>query len=170
MYTISLPTNGWEPAFEPGIWNVPGIQDSTNCYAYALNMRTGFPEGYKLQPGEIAGEPTGLVIGEAQVDVIAGAAADDAAAIGYYFAPAEAGIACPEGTWKVALAIDPWFSPEVPYYGYDYHWYRQDQGGNWSEKPGHGPVVTLNFPDPALAERGRYSIFGGYYCSGPGLP
>jgi len=50
--------SGFELNYEPDLWNDAGIvQNSTNCYAYALDRRTGFPEGHKLQPGELSGTP-----------------------------------------------------------------------------------------------------------------
>lgn len=39
------------------------------------------------------------------------------------------------GYYEVYLVIDQ---------GKDYHWYRQDKGGNWSHKPGRTPVINVD--------------------------
>ena len=46
-----------KPKYEPLCWNSLQVKNSTNCYAYALNIRTDFPIDYKLQPGDISGSP-----------------------------------------------------------------------------------------------------------------
>ena len=62
-----LPVSRFELDYEPDLWNDAGIvQNSTNCYAYALDRRAGFPEGHKLQPGELSGTPLATL---ADVDV-----------------------------------------------------------------------------------------------------
>ena len=70
---------------------------------------------------------------------------------------------CPEGTYKVALVIAP---------GQDYHWYRQDDDGYWSHKPGITPVTREDesedvIVDPQIADRGAYTQFVGYYAVTP---
>ena len=57
--------------------------------------------------------------------------------------------------WYVALVI--W--PQV-----DYHWYRQDNNGCWSHKPGQTPVVNVDnsgqpISDPSQCDRGPYVDF-----------
>jgi len=55
----------------------------------------------------------------------------------------------------VALVIWP---------GVDYHWYRQDDNGCWSHKPGSTPVTNLDdsgrfIADPLACDRGDYTDF-----------
>ena len=83
---------------------------------------------------------------------------------------------CPAGcTHLVALVI----SPEVPGGCHlDYHWYRQDDNGRWSNKPGPAPATDKDasgnpITSPETADRKYvfgpdycldYSIFCTYYC------
>ena len=161
-----LPVSGFELDYEPELWNDAGIvQNSTNCYAYALDRRAGFPEGHKLQPGELSGTPLAsladVAVGRIKELVLA-----DAEAAGFTFEEVTAEATCPSGTYKVALVVDP---------GVDYHWYRQNPDGSWSHKPGHSEVTDLDAAgnsilDPASADRDygfiNYSEFGGYFCTG----
>jgi hypothetical protein len=74
--------------------------------------------------------------------------------------------ACPKGMRKIATVVDP---------KEDYHFYRQDQSGKWSHKPGGQPVTDKDASgrpifDPALAYRItkdanlNYREFCGYQC------
>lgn len=68
------------------------------------------------------------------------------------------------GNWVVALvyATD----------GTDYHWYRRNDDGTWSHKPGSTPIISWDasgntITDPATCDRGIYDGFLGYYEVGP---
>ena len=68
------------------------------------------------------------------------------------------------GNWVVALvyATD----------GSDYHWYRRNDDGTWSHKPGSTPIIHWDdsgntITDPATCDRGIYDGFLGYYEVGP---
>jgi hypothetical protein len=161
-----LPVSGFELNYEPALWNDAGlIQFSTNCYAYMLDRRVGFPEGHKLQPGELSGAPLSSAA-EVTADRITELVLADAQAVNFSFEAVDATATCPSGTYKVALVVDP---------GVDYHWYRQNPDGTWSHKPGHSEVTDLDASgarvvDPATADRDygfiNYSEFGGYFCTG----
>ena len=161
-----LPVSGFELDYEPALWNDAGIvQNSTNCYSYALDRRAGFPEGHKLQPGELSGTPL-ATLADVDVERIKELVLADAEAAGFTFEEVTAEATCPNGTYKVALVVDP---------GVDYHWYRQNPDGSWSHKPGHGEVTDVDAAgntvlDPATADRDygfiNYSEFGGYFCTG----
>jgi hypothetical protein len=159
----NLPVSSFEPDFSPSLWNDGGrIQYSTNCYAYALNMREGFPQGEKPQPGDLSGNR----ITELSADAIVEAATADAEATGRTFEPAPPNEPCSSGTYKVALVIAP---------NIDYHWYRQNPDGTWSHKPGHSKVKNTDssgniINDPRTADRSgppNYKNFEGFYCVGP---
>lgn len=162
----ALPVSGYEFEFEPILWNDgKDIQESTNCYAYVLNRRTGFPVGHKLQPGEFSGDPLDSV-GEIDASRIIELVRSDAEVEGFFFEESEAQSVCPDGTYKVALVVDP---------GVDYHWYRQNPDGTWSHKPGHLEVTDVDASgnkvyDPSTADRDygfpNYSEFGGFFCMG----
>lgn len=135
------------PRYEPNEWNDGGqIQYNNNCYNYACNIRTDT----FAQPGRASGNMyTSLDCSE----VSAGAVSD-----GLVGQDCDQG--CGENCHKVALVIWP---------GIDFHWYRQDIGGNWSHKPGGtqakdtdnaGSMIT----DPRSADRGPYTEFCDCFC------
>jgi hypothetical protein len=144
------------PPYEPARWNSPPVINSTNCYAYAANDPDGHPPG-KPQPGEHCGHPSSSVDDCASVG--AGAVCD-----GMVVAPKPP--ACKPGYYVVALVLDP---------GVDYHWYRQDDNGLWSHKPGNTAVRNVDasgnpITNPEAANRNysanggpNYSVFCGYY-------
>lgn len=161
-----LPVSGSEIPYEASLWNDgDGVQYSTNCYAYALNRRTGFPAGHKLQPGEFAGNPLRSA-SDVSAQRITALVLEDAQATGVFMEVSSRDSVCPEGSYKIALAVDP---------GVDYHWYRQNPDGTWSHKPGHTEATDRDASgnviwDPEAADRDygsvNYSEFGGYFCTG----
>jgi hypothetical protein len=161
-----MPVSGSEIEYQPYLWNDGGlIQGSTNCYAYALNMREGFPPGHKLQPGELSGNPLSS-LADVTVPKIIELTIADARMEGYPFYPVSRNTTCGVGTYKVALVVDP---------NRDYHWYRQNPDGSWSHKRGHTAVTNVDASgrliwDPEAANRNygsyNYSAFGGYFCVG----
>ena len=82
---------------------------------------------------------------------------------------------CGRGYYKGAMVMDPYPKSNI-----DYHYYRQDRGGNWSHKDAWGPATNKDargriIEDPVDADRdyrrprgrGRgknYSRICGYYC------
>lgn len=73
-------------------------------------------------------------------------------------------VACPYGSYKVALVMDP---------GVEFHWYRQDADGFWSHKRGHLPVTRRDasnhlIVNPQHADRNygdvNYTQFCDFYC------
>jgi hypothetical protein len=150
-----LPKSGSEPPYEPGKWNKAGVIDKNNCYAYATNVMGGaFPRpgrgGGKEPP--LPGQP-----GYNCDNFVAAAQADG-------LVKADCDKACPKGSFKVALVIDP----TTP----DYHWYRQDDNGNWSHKPGSGKATNVDakgnpIVDPRTADRGAYTTFCSCFCVDP---
>ena len=165
-HNLALPVSGYEFEFEPILWNDGGdIQKSTNCYAYMLNRRTGFEIGHKLQPGELSGDPLNTAE-DINVSKIIELVRADADIAGFYFEESDPRSTCPDGTYKVALVVDP---------GVDYHWYRQNPDGTWSHKPGHLEATDVDASgkpvyDPSVADRDygfpNYTEFGGFYCTG----
>ena len=75
-------------------------------------------------------------------------------------------IACPTGTYKIALVVGPHNTPgKKPC---DHHWYRQLPNGFWSHKRGnhgvHDPSVDASgkpIRDPRLADRDYSDDLGG---------
>lgn len=136
------------PTFTPSFWNDGGqVQLHNNCYNYSNNERTDT----FAQPGKAAG---------AQWTALTCTAVDAAAvADGIERAPASG--TCPDKKCKIAMVVAP---------GWDYHWYRLDQNGMWSHKPGRTQATNRDnsgnlISSPETANRGAYTDFCGYYCS-----
>ncbi len=195
------------PAYEPAIWNDLGhgiIQDTNNCYAYAMNSPSGYylkdslgnytldRFGRKIaitpQPGEKSGTPhsdpvdcpsvSNSVVMDGKPDAIIQAPRcpfnkqeqkPPPEKAGYYL------VALVE-TSKPTGYIDK----AGVYYHNDYHWYRQDEDGSWSHKPGRSEVRNIDsnnnpISNPETAARRTewmkgsqkhaldYDIFCGYF-------
>lgn len=93
--------------------------------------------------------------------------------------------ACPKGSYKKALVLDPLTQAEKgdlksDIFQTDYHWLRQDSAGTWSHKPGTGPATDrapgnlqgtgkggkITDPQDTKARR-KYTTFCGCFCCGP---
>ena len=145
------------PAYEPALWNDAGgplagqVQRSTNCYAYAMNSREGHPFGRKPQPGQVFGTPNQPPF---TCETVSQAVLDDGDNGAILPAPR-----CPYNQEKkkpprdkpdyylVALVVtskNSGYASDGIIYQNDYHWYRQDQDGMWSHKPGFSAVTNLD--------------------------
>jgi len=140
------------PPYEPDYWNDPNIVSCNNCYNYGCNIRT---DNY-AQPGYAHGVSHSLdcpsVGNAAKADGLTDTVKEKK---------------CSGCTHLVALVIDPYT---------DYHWYRLDDTGRWSHKPGPSPATNLDasgnlITNPETANRDytadyplNYKIFCGYYC------
>lgn len=158
VYNRSLPLweiwnimNPGRPTYTPTYWNGNSRQGSNNCYNYVNSKATNT----FAQPGRASGAQA---IYPSCFHVHNAAVADGLEPIsGYpsYILGFKTG---------AALVIDPGSSTRSP----DYHWYRLDENGTWSHKPG-GTVATNRdnsgntITDPQTANRGNYTIFCGYY-------
>ena len=133
------------PIYEPNWWN-DGYggqkQPNNNCYNYATNYRTDT----FAQPGKASGSMyTSLTCGAVRPAAIRDDLIDKPSANNK----------CPTEGHLVALVVGP---------GWDYHWYRKDENGCWSHKPGGTPVTNLDnsgnkIHDPRTADRGSYTDF-----------
>ncbi len=149
------------PSYNPGPWNTPAHQSKNNCYNYGTNIMT---DTY-AQPGEAHGVfPPTTCAGTGS-----GAVAD-----GLVASPEKRCAGC---SHLVALVISPPPSGGQPCEA-DYHWYRLDDTGRWSHKPGPKPATDRDasgnlITNPETADRKYvfgpdycldYSIFCTYYC------
>ena len=138
------------PAYNPALWNTPSVQPHNNCYNYANNRITNT----FAQPGRASGHVwTTLAACTGSGAVEPAAQLDGLAPCPNFSAPLGAGHG-----WYVALVLWP---------GGDYHWYRQDNGGCWSHKPGSTAVRNVDnaghlITDPKTAARGPYTVFCTY--------
>lgn len=128
------------PAYNPAYWNDPSRQPFNNCYAYANNNATGtFP-----QPGR----GSGAIFGSIDCGDVGAASQRDGLVPTDTYEQSRAG-------WYVALVIWP---------DNDYHWYRQDDVGCWSHKPGGTAARNWDnsgnaIADPQSCDRGPYTVF-----------
>lgn len=137
--------------YEPKKWNDGGVvQENDNCYNYGTNIIT---ETF-AQPGcgtlHKWDENTCESVGAAAVrDGLVGPVTptSDQPSNGHY----------------IALVMWP---------GVNFHWYRKDDTGYWSHKPGSTEARDYDnngnkIKDPATAARGSYSQFCYYYIAVP---
>ena len=136
-------------SFNPSFWNDGGtVQNGNNCYNYSNNHRTDT----FAQPGRSSQECCTVV---------------DAPTITRYsqadgLSSTTLAAGCGDSRELLAMVI----APSIP----DYHWYRRDANGFWTHKP--GPTAATNvdnsgvaITNPETANRGPYTIFGGYFCT-----
>ncbi len=149
-------SRAWEdnPTYEPEQWNDNAdTQLNNNCYSYALDDPDN-PFGGKPQPGQYSGE----IFENLTLDDITAAAIRD----GRIKQPAfwnKLGFG-KQGYYEVYLVLDNTDGIQ------DYHWYRQDKGGLWSQKHGNGLVTNVDgagrlIHNPARANH-FYVNYGGY--------
>lgn len=131
------------PSYDPARWNVPAVQPHNNCYNYANDQMTNtFAQPGRATGGALTGTTCGTVEAAAQSDGLR----------------PHRNSSDPLGSkqgWYVALVIWP---------RADFHWYRQDEVGCWSHKPGGTLVRDADnggnrITDPQLADRGPYTDF-----------
>ena len=174
------PLSGYEPEYHPDLYNNDKrIRESHNCFAYAFGVYDPpHPSRCDLsgncnvkfhQPGNYAGYRGFTAKRKKRCpDIIARVLGDnpDIRIVGFEDR-------CPAGTSKVAFAVDP---------ANDYHVWRQDSNGYWSDKHGAQPVGNRDASgrlqyDPALANRNykygtplNYTSFCTYMCVPRGQP
>ncbi|MBS0248753.1 MAG: hypothetical protein JSR61_19215 [Proteobacteria bacterium] len=141
------------PAYNPGIWNTPSVQPYNNCYNYANNNATNT----FAQPGRASGHPTSTM---ACSHVTPAAESDGLRSVANFSGTLAAGAG-----WYVALVVWP---------NRDYHWYRQDNVGCWSHKPGQTAARNVDnsgrpIADPQSCDRGPYSNFCTYMVTKRGI-
>jgi len=168
------PLTGSEPRYEPDKYNKNPIRTIHNCFAYAYNIyekppanvckdKEDCPIPYP-QPGYYAGYPKwSQQKNKSCFDMWARLKGDNPDIMLTDFKSQ-----CPKGTSKIAFVVDP---------KRDYHFYRQDSNGKWSDKHGAMPVTNKDADgkpiyNPALANRNytdsnphlNYTDFCGFVC------
>jgi hypothetical protein len=130
----------------------PTMQLTNNCYSYALDdVDNGNFRG--LQPGNVGGY---LITSYSDINldyVLKESISDGRIKQPNFWNELGFG---KNGYYSVYLVIDQ---------GDDYHWYRQDKGGNWSHKPGITPVKNIDYSgriitNPVRANHGNYQNGG----------
>ena len=154
---------GNAPLYEPDKWNTNvNYQNANNCYSYALDIRFELSKvpfdmhdsenNFRLQPGQISKSKRKLK--KFGCNSVTSLVKED----GLYKADKENKCKCNDNI--IALIVGP----------NDYHWYRKDNNGLWSHKPGIKAVTNLDeegkiISDPEKAKWNKtYKRFCGYFC------
>jgi len=147
------------------------LRESHNCYSYVLNLKSD--EAVELclkefselkycrrsQPGYAAGFPSLDKKYLNCPEVMKRTLADNP-----NIKPSDAQQQCDMDSYKGALVVDP---------GSDYHYYRLNDDGYWTHKPGYKPSTfydasgnLITNPEKANRNYGRlnYKDFCGYFC------
>lgn len=161
------PLSGTEPPYDPKKWNEnPNIKNNHNCYAYAMDHVHGQRKG-KPQPGYSSGFSTLRNTDYSCEEFENRLKKDNPSLVKTTFEEK-----CPRGYYKGFIAIDPKKEDT------DYHFYRQDNNGYWSHKPGRQDVVNVDadgklIVNPLYANR-NYKYFNYnkpcfFFCVNPKL-
>ncbi len=169
---MDIPILSTNRSFNPYLY----LRESHNCYSYMLNLKS--PEAIEAckkeyknanycrrsQPGYAAGYPPLYKRDLTCKKVMKRTLADNP-----NIKPSTFTRKCPQDSYKGALVVDP---------GNDYHYYRQNDDGYWTHKPGYKPSTGIDAsgklitnPEKANRNYGRlnYSDFCGHFCV-PRLP
>lgn len=147
MWDVWSIMNPGRPNYNPGFWNNNSKRKrKNNCYNYANNKATDT----FAQPGRAAG---------AEIPYSSCFHAHDAAVADGLEPIADYPNTLMDFKTGVALVVAP---------GRDYHWYRLNEDGTWSHKPGQGSATNRDnsgnvITDPRTANRGIYTQFCGFY-------
>jgi hypothetical protein len=130
------------PAYNPSFWNDWNVQILNNCYDYANDHATNT----FAQPGfASASQAPSYTCG----DLTAAARSDGLRIASGFSEPLAVGAG-----WYIALVVWP---------ARDFHWYRQDDAGCWSHKPGQTAARNVDnsgsqITDPQTCDRGPYDF------------
>jgi len=147
------------------------IRESHNCYSYLLNLKSEAAKNLcvkelkyneicrRSQPGYVAGYPSLKVKDFNCPEIIKRTLADNKSIKKSTFEKR-----CPADSYKGAVVVAP---------GRDYHYYRLNDEGYWTHKPGYKPSTAydaknnlITNPEKASRDYGslNYRDFCGYIC------
>jgi hypothetical protein len=139
------------PLLDVALWSWSSASSAdNNCYNYANDRMTNT----FAQPGKGSGH----IFTQNKTCTGAGSVEEAAASDGL--------VACPTFNDKLT-AGNGWYVALVLWPGHDFHWYRQDSNGCWSNKVGGNDASSFDnshntIKDPQTADRGPYTIFCSY--------
>lgn len=135
---------------------------STNCYAYALNVREGMRAGDLLTPGylnDAGGEYSQPMEGKTITALFDGLARD-----GFAVFNGDPNRDRPqEGHYLAAVLVKPGKTADTIH---DFHFIRYDRDGGCSHKLGHGYVTRLDHNGQLLTDPVSPEAFSGYRYEG----
>tara|TARA_B100001094_G_scaffold212981_1_gene206934 strand:+ start:538 stop:1146 length:609 start_codon:yes stop_codon:yes gene_type:complete len=152
-----------KPIYQPKVWNrnEDNIRKYNNCYSYAMkDLRLN--RNKKPQPGELCGRKK-IKSNNYTCDKLF----DNVQCDYPDLYRVEKNVECPCDYYRVALVLDNEGKKR------DYHWYRKDNNGLYSHKPGGNKATNLDASkktilDPEIANRKykkyNYNTFCGYAC------
>ena len=176
VFIKTMETSGYELDYDPSLWDGE-VETTTNCYAYAIDNQILFVEHHN--PGLYAGLGIGGLFYSPPYDQWFANIREDFEQFGIdtnrelICMPIGRDTACPAGTYKIALVLDIVDeNPDNDKNDKDCHFYRQDSDGLWSHKQGNATIQKTDesgkpIIDPETADRGRYTVFVGYYAITP---
>jgi hypothetical protein len=147
------------------------IRESHNCYSYLLNLKSEAAKNLcvkelkyneicrRSQPGYVAGYPSLKVKDFNCPEIVKRTLADNKSIKKSTFEKR-----CPADSYKGAVVVAP---------GRDYHYYRLNDEGYWTHKPGYKPSTAydaknnlITNPEKAARDYGslNYRDFCGYIC------
>ena len=175
-----LPLSGSEISYNTtGNWSNPPAKVLTNCYSYALNTHhcslttdqaTGLHYAGAIDPGYVSKES---IAGFSQSPfIIVDAVMEDfivkSSELGRTLSVRIIGAyeECGQGSYKIALFVDPISDSNDAIY--DYHWLRQDADGLWSHKRGEGDVTRVDDAGKLIIDPREADLQYGYYVDSKG--
>jgi hypothetical protein len=152
-WTVSITGQDCPDDADLARWNAPAVRPRNNCYNYATNRQTDM----FAQPGDAGGMPFAAMTCEAV----------KAAAIADGLCPVADPDDCTGDACVVALVVAP--GPPISPVA-DYHWYRRNDDGTWSHKPGGTAAILTDssgqpIMDPRMADR-RFRLRNGTFLPG----
>tara|TARA_B110000208_G_scaffold155224_1_gene188118 strand:+ start:4058 stop:4642 length:585 start_codon:yes stop_codon:yes gene_type:complete len=160
-----------KPIFQPEIWNDDKkIKKKNNCYSYAIRELND-TKRKKIHPGTLLGmEKVPKIKGKYTCkNFIKNLERDHPKLIKSTYSNK-----CPCNYYKFALFLDNKKRREKKY---DYHFYREDNDGYWSHKPGITKAINVDASNklilnPSKADRNYYKKYKknnytedcGYFC------
>lgn len=171
MTKTNFPNRRWltasAPQYAPSLWSSYLIQEYSNCYGYALDLRPD-PTGVhniRVPPGRRGVHP----------DVVRGLGPTDGRELAELLRSdrlvrISPRWSLPRGSGHLVAAVASLDTSVRD--GFSSHFYRLDSNGWWSHKPGSNPVTDLDaarqrITDPRLASRPDYPIWLGYWWVTP---
>jgi len=142
------------PIYDPAKWNDPDMINYNNCYSYALD---DFNNGnwHGMQPGDYSDGPGITSREHLTLDNVLSLAVRDGR------------VKQPNFWNKLGFGKNGYYTVYlVSADGVDYHWYRQDQGGGWSHKPGRTAVRNTDFGGRPIISMNPVFMNHGIYQNG----
>ncbi len=125
------------PRYEPQRWNNPRVRPRNNCYNYGTNRLTST----YAQPGRYSGRPLAAMGRMTCAKVRRAVMSDRLIPFGYRRRAEGDEQPLPRDLIAKARTVQGHLAAVAVAPGHDYHWFRLDNNGWWSHKPGSSPAT-----------------------------